>query len=440
MKRQPIRIDSKRADSPSIIDRSVALACSVCLLVVFFFATSSALATSGDEATLEGRTVVPLSAERPMVATLPPVGDHWIWVPDRLLSHSLLFDADSGRVLGMVDSPLVLTPQVPIIATDRNEIYSIDVAYSRGVRGERVDFLTVYDLETLDFKDEIVFPTKAATGNTAIGYSSRIGKRFLAVFNQFPATSVTILDLEKRSFVGEIGIAGCSGIYEVDDRRFATLCGDGTVTVIEVDEDGHKSDLVRSKKFFDTLEDPVFTAAGRRGSEWVFVSFAGKVHQVDFTGRTPVASPAWSLLGKDEGNSNWRPGGLQLVALHESSGRLFVVMHEGGPGSHKDAGPEVWSYDLTSKARIARIQPPPLTAAFLGGTLGLDSGSLPATLLRWILPADTIDAIAISQDGAPVLIMRNSSVGAVGVVEPDDGKALRILGDAGLFGPTLGTR
>ena len=115
-------------------------------------------------------------------------------------------------------------------------------------------------------------------------------------------------------------------------------------------------------------------------------------------------------------------------------------MHEGGPGSHKDAGPEVWSYDLTSKARIARIQPPPLTAAFLGGTLGLDSGSLPATLLRWILPADTIDAIAISQDGAPVLIMRNSSVGAVGVVEPDDGKALRILGDAGLFGPTLGTR
>ncbi len=73
MKRQPIRIGSKRADSPSIIERSVALARSVCLLVVFFFATSSALATSGDEATLQGRTVVPLAAERPMVATLPPV-------------------------------------------------------------------------------------------------------------------------------------------------------------------------------------------------------------------------------------------------------------------------------------------------------------------------------------------------------------------------------
>ena len=28
------------------------------------------------------------------IATLPPVGEHWVWVSDRLLAHSVLFDGD----------------------------------------------------------------------------------------------------------------------------------------------------------------------------------------------------------------------------------------------------------------------------------------------------------------------------------------------------------
>ena len=381
-----------------------------------------------------------VALEHPSVATLPPVDDHWLWVPDRLLGHSLLFDADSGDVLGMIDSPLSLTPQAPIIAADRNEIYSVDLAYARGLRGDRTDFLTIYDLETLSYKDEIVFPTVAATGNTAIGYSSRIGSRFFGVFNQFPATSISVLDLDTRRFVEEVGIAGCSGMYALDGLRFATLCGDGTVTVIELDSDGHKVNVVRSEKFFDTLEDPVFTSAGRIGSRWVFVSFHGNVYDVDFSETIPVAAPAWSLLGDDNDekeNASWRPGGLQLVALHAASERLFVVMHKGGPGSHKDAGPEIWSFDLAAKKRIARFEPPALAAAFLGQTMGLDLESFAATLLRWVLPADTIHSIAVSQDESPLLFMRNAALGAIGVVQPDDGTTLRILNEAGLFGPTL---
>lgn len=380
------------------------------------------------------------SMERPGVATLPPPGDHWVWVPDRLLSHSLLFDGDSGTVLGMIDSPLVLTPQPPIISIERNEIYSVDVGYSRGNRGERIDFLTIYDLETLAYKDEIVYPTRSATGNTAIGYSSAIGSRFIGVFNQFPATSVSILDLDSRSFVEEIGVSGCSGIYAIDELRFATLCGDGTVTVIELTNEGRKAALVRSDKFFDTLEGPVFTSAGRSGSRWIFVSFGGIVHEVDFSGKTPKISPSWSLNGVDGGSSKWRPGGLQLVAVHAASRRLFVVMHEGGPGSHKDAGPEIWSFDLDAKERIGRIEPPSLSATFLSELLGISTDSFSFTLLKWILPADAVHSIAISQDAAPVLFMRNAELGAIGVVDPDSGQTLRILGEAGLFGPTLGAR
>ncbi|HPG28095.1 MAG TPA: amine dehydrogenase large subunit, partial [Myxococcota bacterium] len=170
--------------------------------------------------------------ERPSIATLPPLGDHWVWVPDRLLEHSLLFDGDDGRVLGMIDSPGLLTPQAPLVSRDRKEIYSVDVDYARGRRGKRSDFVTVYDLETMKVKGEIDFPTRAGSGNTAIAYSALVGPRFLAVFNQFPASSVSIIDLERRRFVGEIGIAGCSGVYPVDELRFATLCGNGATAVV----------------------------------------------------------------------------------------------------------------------------------------------------------------------------------------------------------------
>lgn len=377
------------------------------------------------------------SMERATTATLPPPGDHWVWVPDRLLGHSLLFDGDSGTVLGMIDSPSLLTPQAPLISTVRGEVYSLDVSYARANRGARIDFLTIYDLETLAYKDEIVFPTQAATANTAIGYSARIGERFIALFNQFPATSVSILDLDTRRFVEEIGVAGCSSIYPIDAQRFATLCGDGTVDLVELTDEGHMRALVRSEKFFDTLEDPVFTAAGQIGLAWLFVSFNGNVHRVDFSGAAPVISRAWSLLRANEKSTAWRPGGLQLVAVHAASERLFVVMHEGGPGSHKDAGPVVWIYDLAAMQRIGEIHPPSLAAAFLGGLLGIPTDGFAAKLLEWVLPADTIHSIAISQDASPVLFMRNAELGAIGVVDPKDGRALRILGEAGLYGPTL---
>jgi len=415
----------------------------VMILVFMYAAISIGPAWSANTASTELEAASGLfeAAERPTVATLPPPGDHWIWVPDRLLGHSLLYDGDTGTVLGTVDSPSLLTPQPPILSTERKEIYSVDISYSRGHRGERTDFLTIYDLETLTYKDEIVFPTHAATGNTAIGYSGAIGSRFIGVFNHFPATSISILDLEKRVFVEEIGISGCAGIYPIDELRFATLCGDGTASVVELTEEGRKSSLVRSEKFFDTLEDPVFMSAGRIGTRWIFVSFGGIVHSLEFSGVTPVSSPPWSLFGgdgEDRGHSEWRPGGLQLVAVHAASERLFVIMHQGGAGSHKDAGPEIWTFDLADRKRIGRIEPPSLMASFLGDNLGISTNSFSFSLLKWILPADTVHSIAISQDADPVLFMRNAELGAIGVVDPEDGQVLRILREAGLFGPTLG--
>jgi methylamine dehydrogenase heavy chain len=50
----------------------------------------------------------------------------------------------------------------------------------------------------------------------------------------------------------------------------------------------------------------------------------------------------------------WRPGAQQVGALHRGLGRLYVPMHQGGEGTHKDGGTELWVFDMASHHRVAR--------------------------------------------------------------------------------------
>jgi methylamine dehydrogenase heavy chain len=373
------------------------------------------------------------------VATLPPIGDHWVWVPDRLLEHSLLYDGDSGKVLGTVDSNASITPKVPLVARTRGEIYSVDIDYARGRRGARTDFVTIYDATTLHVAGEVLLSHPTSESNSSVAHTALLdGDRFLVVFSQFPATLASVVDLEERRVVGEVSIAGCAGLYAAGRLRFATLCGDGSVVMAELDERGALRRTARSERFFDVVEDPVSMAGARHGSKWVFVSFAGFVHGVDFSGTSPRAESPWSLVDDGERGDEWRPGGLQQVTLHQATQQLYVVMHQGGAGTHKDPGPEIWAYDLARRTRVERIQVPNLAADFLGPLLGLESGGLSHRLLSWATPNPGVHAIAVTQDDRPLLFARNADLGVVAVLDPTTGEHLRNLEEAGLAGPTLG--
>jgi methylamine dehydrogenase heavy chain len=373
------------------------------------------------------------------VDTLASIGDHFVWVPDRLLEHSLMFDGDSGEVMASIDSNNSLTPKPPLRAKSRNEIYSVDIDYSRGRRGVRTDYVTIYDAATLLVVGEIVLPHPTAESNASIAHTALLdGDRFLLAFSQFPNTVVTVVDLESRSIAGEVPIAGCAGVYPVAAMRFATLCGNGSTILIDLAPDGSFEKLTRSEPFFDVVEDPVAMAGSWTGSSWIFVSFAGLVHEVDFSGAVPLPQPPWPLASESERDDGWRPGGLQHVAFHRATKRLYVVMHQGGAGTHKDPGPEIWGYDLDAKNRTQRIETPNLTADFLGPLLGLEAGSLVDRMLHWVTSSPGVHAIVITQDDDPVLFARNAELGVVAVLDPETGEHLRSLEEAGLTGPTLG--
>lgn len=356
-----------------------------------------------------------------------PAGDrsHWAWVGDPLLERMALVDLDADRLLGVVDGgwglPLV------VASPDGSELYVPETHYSRGSRGDRTDVVTFYDTATLAPSGEVEIPAKRAinvlpSANAALSDDGR----FLAVFNMNPATSVTIVDTAERRLVGEIATAGCSLVYAGGNRRFLMLCSDGSLQILSLNDDGTLSNRKRSARFFDPQQDPVTEKAVRLGDRWLFVSFEGFVHEVRLSADGIEIRDAWPLFDDRDRSGDWRVGGVQHLAAHTPSGRLYSLVHQGGVDTHKDPGTEVWVYDVEKRERIQRIEllNPGLT--YLGASMEFGR--------EWIWPFNRlydatlaavnlgVDAISVTPGDDPLLVTTSMFTGALGLYDALSGE------------------
>ncbi len=369
-------------------------------------------------------------------AVLGPTEPHWVWVTDIVFRHSQLFDADNGSALATVDHALGSFPKPPIFSESRNEYYVVEARNEWGHRGKRTDFVTVYDAKTMSAKGQIIIPTQAAESAANLAYSALLdNNRNLALYNQFPSQSVSIVDLETRTFLDSIPTGGCAGIYATGPQSFATLCGDGSMQHFTFDSEGITTASDSTGPFFDAVQDPVMMNGARIGKRWVFVSFAGVIHEVDFD-QSPPSTRSWPGVSEAERQEGWRPGGRQLTAVHRDLERLYVVFHQGGSGTHKDPGLEVWVFDLTSRQRASRFAVPNLDAASLAGMLQMDGG-FSGWLLQQIVPATGADTVAVTQDTAPLLLLRNSQLPVIAVLDAQSGAHLRNISEIGITGNRL---
>jgi methylamine dehydrogenase heavy chain len=352
----------------------------------------------------------PLQPELLHVAEVPQGTGHRVFVHDfnfdaMIDGRNYLVDADSGRVLGLMSTGYGGAGLV--IAPDRHEIYSIETYYSRGSRGERTDVVTIYDPKSLAPTTEIAIPPKRASTMPMLGnWRLTDDARFLLVFNMTPATSVTVVDVAGRKLVGEIETPGCALTFPGPEGRFAMLCGDGTLLDVALDSGGAATRNERTAKFFDPAADLLTEKAVRHGNTWYFISFAGDIYPLEM-GKDLVFGQHWALADDTERGAGWRPGGLQLATVHEARGQLFVLMHQGGPDTHKDPGTEIWVFDLATHKRLQRL-----------------------TLTR---PATSIE---VSQDEAPLLYTVFMGARGLEVYDATSGKHLRSVPDIG-FSPSL---
>jgi methylamine dehydrogenase heavy chain len=176
----------------------------------------------------------------------------------------------------------------------------------------------------------------------------------MLIYNFTPAQSISVIDTRSKTFAGEIETAGCALAYPTGARSFFSICGDGALLDVRLDEAGHAVSRTRTAQMFDIPRDPVTEKAVRIGTTWYFVSFAGMIRPV-VIGNVLQPGTAWSLLSAAEQAQRWRPGGLQQLAGHAGLNRLYSIMHQGPLESHKDPGREVWVYDLARRQRLQKI-------------------------------------------------------------------------------------
>lgn len=295
------------------------------------------------------------------VGKLPEATPHRIYVSDIAIMHIVdgrmhVIDGDSLNYLGMISLGYAGNATLSV---DRKELYVATTYYSRLSRGERSDVVDIHDPQTLEYKGEIAIPARHAQALPYKGLTRPSSDgRWLFVQNATPASSVTVVDLKARKFAAEIPTSGCWIVIpsQTAGNRFSTLCGDGTLQSIVLNDNGSLKSRARSTRFFHPDEDPVFVQTDNIGDRHFFVSYKGQVHAADLSGEEPRLEAPWPLATGEDARKGWRPGGYQLLAVHRKTGRLFVSVHAGGrEGSHKDPAREVWVFDLEKKKRLARL-------------------------------------------------------------------------------------
>jgi methylamine dehydrogenase heavy chain len=317
-----------------------------------------------------------VASEVPGVAPAPPMSPHWVFLTDAAFFHLtegkiVIVDADRSAVVAKLTTGYLANS---LLSADGKEMYVAETFWSRGTRGTQTDVVTVYDMTTFLPAAEIVLPGRflAVTQPYNMGLSPDGG--LLYVFNMTPATSVIVVDLKARAVLGEIETAGCALVFPGKDR-FVMPCGDGTFLEVEVDSAGAEVSRRRTEKpIFDAETDPVSERPAATANGYAFVSYGGRVYEVDLSGGAPVYAEPWSLTSEKERADGWLPGGWEHSTYSPHSNELFVGMHQGGPGTHEQPGAEIWVFDMATKKRV-----------------------------RVLKPAEGVISIAMSRDDKPVL-------------------------------------
>ena len=295
----------------------------------------------------------------PQAATLTvPASKHWVWVNDFVFPHmadgmAYLIDGDTGRYLGTLSTGYSF--EHLLLSRDGRLIYSPETYFSRGTRGQRTDVVTLYDTGTLNVVGEIAIPPKRSSNLPMIANAALTDDdRFLLIYNFNPGQSITVVDTKTRKFVREVESPGCALAYPTGPRSFFSVCGDGSLLLVNLGDDGAARQK-RTQPLLNMTADPVTEKAVRIGDTWYFVSFDGRIYPIKADAEHAELGDSWWLTSEAQRKAGWRPGGVQQLAVNARLSRLYAIMHRGPLTTHKDPGKDIWVYDVAGKQRVQQI-------------------------------------------------------------------------------------
>ena len=363
---------------------------------------SAALTAVGAGAAIE-KPVLPV--EKSDAAVLPPVTPHRVIATGGFGGSATVYDADDDAVKSLGTIP-VQPNSIPALTRDGAQVVIAETFWSHDNRGERSDVLSVYDAHTLKLSKEIPIPGHLHVVPKTQVIALSDDDKLAYVYDMLPTSSVHVIDVGQGLVVTSVSLPGCALAFAFGKHAFGTLCGDGTVGSVDLARPDAPA-ISFSQPVFDADNDPIFenSVVDRSTGRGWLLSYTGKIYPVQFGEGAPRVDQPWSLAaaaGLREATTGvqdlaWRPGGGQLIALHRTSQRLFVLMHPGNHWTHKRPGTELWFVDARSRKVTRRV---PLKE-----------------------PANNI---AVSQGEKPLLyVFGDGPQGAMSVIDADTGKVVR---------------
>ncbi|HJS91854.1 MAG TPA: amine dehydrogenase large subunit [Steroidobacteraceae bacterium] len=310
-----------------------------------------------------------------------------------------IIDGDTAKIVGTVYSSEYANFNW---APDHRTLYVSETYWTMGNRGKREDVLSIYGGPTLGNEGEITLPGRLLSDPRTHTFGLSPDGHYGYDYSFQPAPSVSVIDLKQRKLLTSVEIPGCGLVFPFGERGFASLCADGSLAVADIDPQGHYV-VHRAERFFDVMNDPVMdeSVADAPSGLAFFITYNGWVHPVHLADQPRFDQP-WSIeqaaglspASSQVGQITWRPGGQEFAAYQRSTGRLFVLMHEGHAWSNDQAGTQIWVLD-TRQHRL---------------------------LHRWDVPESAL-LVAVTQDAHPLLFALSESW--LWVMNPDSGAVLR---------------
>lgn len=348
-----------------------------------------------------------IATENLSTADMPAPSTSHVFVHDMSFAHIIdgrvvMLDARTGKIVSFFSTGYM---GQFALTEDRKTLLASAGYFSRLIRGDRTDVLQVFDLSNHSLKGEILLPPRRAQALPYRGLMevSADGKR-VYVQNANPGSSVTVVDLPNMKVLGEVGTPGCWAILPASagHTRFSTICGDGKVLTVTLDDAGQVVDQQRSTKFFDVDDDPLFIQGERVDATYHFISFQGVLHTLNLDAAQPKILGAQPLMPARGKVSGWRPGGYQPFAIDPHRQRLYMLVHpRGREGSHKAGAREIWGFDLSTRALVQRM------------------------------PASGEIALTLTKDPAPLLLTLEMEKQRLNVYDPERKKLVRSIAKAG---------
>jgi methylamine dehydrogenase heavy chain len=298
--------------------------------------------------------------EEPFTHKLPEWSPHWGFVRGGWENGGTrIWNGDTGKMVGLVStgrwSDLALDPK-------RRFIYVSESIWTKVNRGTRQDMISVYDAVNMALVTEIPLPGRLIIGTMKNNFVISDDGKTGFVYDFSPASSVIVVDLEKRKVGQVVELPGCASLVPVAGIGFSALCSDGTIATVTV---GPKTSTVsHSQPFFKAAEDGVFDffTYDRTKGEIVTLTYTGLIRTVKL-GAASTIGDAWSIqaaAGVRPGDTkpldiNWFPGGRAATTLHRATGMLYVLMHRGEYWTQKADGEEIWVVNMATRKVVKRV-------------------------------------------------------------------------------------